>query len=180
MKFQHGLVFLDNVTLEIRPLTQRLRSFVKFEEAMKDDSEEAQDQVQGVPHIIRRATSTHLDQLGDDFLPLVGSYEDYSPSYESQDESSEDYLLHRFKRQERRSSTYTIEVAMFFDEAGYKIFAPYLNDNEKEIRDMLLAYMNGVKDSFRRGTLSYFGLFLFGSSFFRCKPSITIPAWACP
>lgn len=156
MEFQHGLVFLDNATLEIRPLTRRLRSFVKFEEAMKDDSEE-EDQIQGVPHIVRRATTTNLDQLGDDFLPLVGSFEDYSRSYEIPDDESssseEDYVLHRYKRQERRSSTYTIEVAMFFDEAGYKIFAPYLNNNDKEMRDMLLAYMNGVKDTFVRDTL---------------------------
>lgn len=37
-----------------------------------------------------------------------------------------------------------VEVALFFDEAGHKIFAPYMNNNEKQMRDMLLAYLNGV------------------------------------
>lgn len=39
-----------------------------------------------------------------------------------------------------------VEVALFFDEAGYKIFAPYMNNDEKQMRDMLLAYMNGVSN----------------------------------
>lgn len=40
-----------------------------------------------------------------------------------------------------------VEVALFFDEAGYKIFSPYIND-DKQMSDMLLAYLNGVSDYF--------------------------------
>lgn len=39
---------------------------------------------------------------------------------------------------------YTIEIALFLDEAAYKIFYPFLNYNEADLRDMLLAYINGV------------------------------------
>lgn len=39
---------------------------------------------------------------------------------------------------------YTIEIALFLDEAAYKIFHPFLNYSETDLRDMLLAYINGV------------------------------------
>lgn len=42
-------------------------------------------------------------------------------------------------------SSYTIEIALFLDEAGYKLFHPFLNYNEADLRDMLLAYINGVR-----------------------------------
>lgn len=41
-------------------------------------------------------------------------------------------------------SSYTIEIALFLDEAAYKLFYPHLNYNEADLRDMLLAYINGV------------------------------------
>lgn len=44
-------------------------------------------------------------------------------------------------------SSYTIEVALFLDEAAYKLFYPHLNYNEADLRDMLLAYINGVSFS---------------------------------
>lgn len=54
--------------------------------------------------------------------------------------------FNNFGRDKRatREFTITIEVAVFFDEAAYKIFAPYFNYDDKKIRDMILAYMNGV------------------------------------
>lgn len=39
---------------------------------------------------------------------------------------------------------YTIEIALFLDEAAYKTFHPFFNYNEADLRDMLLAYINGV------------------------------------
>lgn len=53
----------------------------------------------------------------------------------------------RSKFQPRLNSgppAYTIEIALFLDEAAYKIFYPFLNYNEADLRDMLLAYINGV------------------------------------
>lgn len=42
-------------------------------------------------------------------------------------------------------ASYTIEIALFLDEAAYKIFHPFFNYNEADLRDMLLAYINGVR-----------------------------------
>jgi hypothetical protein len=38
----------------------------------------------------------------------------------------------------------TIEVALFFDAAGYQLFSPYFSGDDTKLRDMLLAYINGV------------------------------------
>lgn len=38
----------------------------------------------------------------------------------------------------------TIELALFFDAAGYQLFMPYFSGDDAKLRDMLLAYMNGV------------------------------------
>lgn len=38
----------------------------------------------------------------------------------------------------------TVELALFFDEAAYKIFAPYFDYSDKKLQNMLLAYVNGV------------------------------------
>ncbi|KAI5635749.1 metallo-peptidase family m12B reprolysin-like domain-containing protein [Phthorimaea operculella] len=50
-------------------------------------------------------------------------------------------------------SSYTIEVALFLDEAAYKIFYPYFNYNEADLRDMLLAYINGVQALYQHSSL---------------------------
>jgi hypothetical protein len=44
----------------------------------------------------------------------------------------------------RATKNPTIEVALFFDAAGYQLFAPYFSGDDAKLRDMLLAYMNGV------------------------------------
>lgn len=38
----------------------------------------------------------------------------------------------------------TVEIAVFFDSAAYRIFGPHFNYDTNKIRDMLLAYINGV------------------------------------
>ncbi|CAG9132357.1 unnamed protein product [Plutella xylostella] len=48
---------------------------------------------------------------------------------------------------------YTIEIALFVDEAAYKIFNPYFNYNEADLRDMLLAYINGVQALYHHESL---------------------------
>ncbi|XP_028176382.1 A disintegrin and metalloproteinase with thrombospondin motifs adt-2-like [Ostrinia furnacalis] len=50
-------------------------------------------------------------------------------------------------------SSYTIEIALFLDEAGYKLFHPFLNYNEGDLRDMLLAYINGVQALYQHSSL---------------------------
>lgn len=43
----------------------------------------------------------------------------------------------------------TVEIGVFFDAAAYRIFAPHFNYDNTKIRDMLLAYINGVKIFFQ-------------------------------
>ncbi|GBP29273.1 A disintegrin and metalloproteinase with thrombospondin motifs adt-1 [Eumeta japonica] len=50
-------------------------------------------------------------------------------------------------------SVYTIEIALFLDEAAYKIFYPFCNNNEEDLRDMLLAYINGVQALYQHASL---------------------------
>lgn len=47
-------------------------------------------------------------------------------------------------KRHRSVSDLTLEVALFFDEAAYKIFSPYMSYNDENLRDMILAYLNAV------------------------------------
>ena len=44
------------------------------------------------------------------------------------------------------SSKLTLEVAVFFDEIAYKTFAPYFEYDVNQMKNMLLAYMNMVRE----------------------------------
>lgn len=50
---------------------------------------------------------------------------------------------HKTKRGTKERKT-TVEIAVFFDSAAFRIFAPHFNYDNNKIRDMLLAYINGV------------------------------------
>lgn len=81
---------------------------------------------EGIPHVAtRRVLPT---SFGDDSLPY----------------RIEKEMLEKREMSSKRASRLTLEVAVFFDEAGYKIFAPYLHYDNNKVVDMLLAYMNGV------------------------------------
>lgn len=48
------------------------------------------------------------------------------------------------ERSTRAAKRPTIELALFFDAAGYQLFMPYFGGDNAKLRDMLLAYINGV------------------------------------
>lgn len=50
---------------------------------------------------------------------------------------------HKSRRGTKERKT-TVEIAVFFDAAAYRIFAPYFDYDNNKIRNMLLAYINGV------------------------------------
>ncbi|XP_030026870.2 A disintegrin and metalloproteinase with thrombospondin motifs adt-2 [Manduca sexta] len=69
-------------------------------------------------------------------------------------------------------ASYTIEIALFLDEAGYKLFYPFLNYNEADLRDMLLAYINGVQALYQHSSLgTHVQLSLVRLTFLRTQPS---------
>lgn len=77
------------------------------------------------PHIVRRAT-LRRDILNDEAFPIAGN------------------LLSIEAATHRPAPRMTAELALFFDEPAYKIFAPYFDYDDNKLRDMLLAYVNGV------------------------------------
>ncbi|RZB39497.1 Sod Cu, Reprolysin, Pep M12B propep and/or HMA domain containing protein [Asbolus verrucosus] len=122
-----GLIFLDDTTLEIHPLTERLQSLITepLVEGSIDDT---------IPHIVKRASSVYAD---DEAFPVVENF------WNNVREASS----------HRPAGALTAELAMFFDEAAYKIFAPYLGNDDGKLQDMLLAYMNGVQALYHHPSL---------------------------
>ncbi|XP_050295786.1 A disintegrin and metalloproteinase with thrombospondin motifs adt-2-like isoform X1 [Anthonomus grandis grandis] len=144
-KTVHGLIFTDNATLEIQPLTPKLRRISKRSASKKDV----------VPHIVKRAKFTS-DFLVDDLFPIAGSI--WSQKEATLASSIEDVLDKEIFEEnsgnfQARAQTLTVELALFFDEAAYKIFAPYFGYDEKKLQNMLLAYVNGVQALYHHPSL---------------------------
>ncbi|XP_045775267.1 A disintegrin and metalloproteinase with thrombospondin motifs 14-like [Maniola jurtina] len=119
----HGLIMTENSTYEVRPLT-----------SIAGRSENSRNLHGRTAHIIRRAA------------PPPSTLNDDRP------------LRHKARRPRYRPSkptpsSYTIEIALFLDEAAYKLFYPHLNYNEADLRDMLLAYINGVQALYHHSSL---------------------------
>ncbi|CAB3240453.1 unnamed protein product [Arctia plantaginis] len=69
-------------------------------------------------------------------------------------------------------ASYTIEIALFLDEAAYKIFYPFLNYSEADLRDMLLAYINGVQALYQHSSLgTHIQLSLVRLTLLRAQPA---------
>lgn len=118
------MVLLEDSTLEIHPLTERLQALVKeplLEQELAYNNK--------APHIIKRASFISPD---DDPFPI----------------SNHVITGLREAASHRPVGALTVELAMFFDEAAFKIFAPFLGNNDQKLQDMLLAYMNGVSFCF--------------------------------
>lgn len=67
--FQQGLIFLDNTTLEVHPLTDRLHSILKLKEPLVEALLEGPVTV---PHIIKRA-NFRTDFIHNNAFPIAGS-----------------------------------------------------------------------------------------------------------
>ncbi|XP_067208711.1 A disintegrin and metalloproteinase with thrombospondin motifs 7-like [Linepithema humile] len=115
-----GLVFVENVTLEIRPLRNDFAPL-----SLIDDScvKEQINLSFGKSHLVKKS----VKYFGD--LNL--------------------HYWKNFKPKQRRvrnaQQTLTIELAVFFDEAAYRIFMPLLDNDKKKIRHMILAYVNRIQ-----------------------------------
>ncbi|XP_018405616.1 PREDICTED: A disintegrin and metalloproteinase with thrombospondin motifs 2 [Cyphomyrmex costatus] len=121
----HGLIFLENVTLEITPLRKGLAS----SPLLIDDHyvKEEADLLLGDPHVVKRSPSRS---------PLI------NPDLETK---------RRLIRDTKENLT--LELAVFFDEAAYRLFSPFLDGDDEKIRDMLLAYVNGIQALYHHPSL---------------------------
>lgn len=111
-------MFMDNVTFTLHPVPEELQA----EQSLNPDT---------APYVIRKASLPDLPNIFEKDLQLAEK--EYQVPEEAQ------------KASHRPLAGLTAEVALFFDEAGYKIFAPYFKYDDSKLRDMLLAYMNGVR-----------------------------------
>lgn len=116
LSFQHGLIVVDNSTYEVRPLPLGVGR--------------AENGGDRTAHVIRRAPPPPAPL--DDARPLRPRVRRPRKPFS------------KFRPVKPGPSSYTIEIALFLDEAAYKIFHPFFNYNEADLRDMLLAYINGV------------------------------------
>lgn len=133
----NGFLMFPNETLEIRPLTNRLQSMLNMPEALVDENEE-----RNYPHIVKRAA-----------MPPDSFFKnDYNVNSALKMEPISDDIQRIFKRATKERKA-TIEVGVFFDEAGYDVFAPYFNYRDHKLRDMILAYMNGVQALYHHSSL---------------------------
>lgn len=136
---------MGDQTFEIQPLTERLKYLLGVREPLTEEND--QNGVFKVPHIIKRSTNNNLN-FENDFIRQNVIDDNFNENFVVED-FSENHGM--FKRQ---AQTYPmVELAVFFDEAAYKIFAPYYNHNEAKIRDMVLSYINGVQALFHHHSL---------------------------
>ncbi|XP_073958021.1 A disintegrin and metalloproteinase with thrombospondin motifs adt-2-like isoform X2 [Choristoneura fumiferana] len=144
----HGLIVVDNSTYEVRPLSAGVG---RAEEGGR------------TAHVIRRAPPPPAPR--DDARPL-----------RPRPRRTRTPRAHYHHKPE--PSSYTIEIALFLDEAAYKIFYPYFNYKETDLRDMLLAYINGVQALYQHWTLgTRIQLSLVRLTLLRTQPQ-TLPAHA--
>ncbi|XP_033324352.2 ADAMTS metallopeptidase stall [Megalopta genalis] len=133
----HGLVFLDNITFEITPLQTEDISFFN-DHRIKQRSESL-----GEPHIVKRAQA-----------PFI-LFEDELKHYKRN--GFDNNVLDEGEPKEIRNNNLeealTLELAVFFDEPGYKLFSPFFDRNDEDIRDMMLAYINGVQAVYHHPSL---------------------------
>ncbi|XP_053617820.1 A disintegrin and metalloproteinase with thrombospondin motifs adt-2-like [Plodia interpunctella] len=139
----HGLIVVDNSTYEVRPLPTVVGR------AENGDR---------TAHMIRRAP------------PPPAPLDDARPMRPRPRRPRRQPLRSK-ARQKPGPPNYTIEIALFLDEAAYKIFYPFMNYNEADLRDMLLAYINGVQALYQHSSLgTHIQLSLVRLTFLRSQP----------
>ncbi|XP_052895522.1 A disintegrin and metalloproteinase with thrombospondin motifs adt-2-like [Anopheles moucheti] len=94
--------------------------------------------------LVRRRTHSEIHLLGDTLGQM---------NYSSSELEELDARDGRNRSALTRSGKPMIELAVFFDEAAYKTFAPYFNHNDAQLRDFLLAYINGIQALYHHPSL---------------------------
>ncbi|XP_053665612.1 A disintegrin and metalloproteinase with thrombospondin motifs adt-2-like [Anopheles marshallii] len=94
--------------------------------------------------LVRRRTHSEIHLLGDTLGQM---------NYSSSELEELDARDGRNRSALSRSGKPVIELAVFFDEAAYKTFAPYFNYNDAQLRDFLLAYINGIQALYHHPSL---------------------------
>ncbi|KAG7203022.1 hypothetical protein KM043_010147 [Ampulex compressa] len=137
----HGLVFLENVALEITPIEIPSGSSSPYDHYISERSE-----VLGEPHIVKRSRlSANMESHNEIFEQRQKLHETKTASLVSE-------LLAKLGKR-RFDEVLSLELAVFFDQAGYDLFSPFLDHDDSQIRDMLLAYVNGIQALYHHPSL---------------------------
>ncbi|XP_012220682.1 A disintegrin and metalloproteinase with thrombospondin motifs adt-2-like isoform X1 [Linepithema humile] len=123
-----GLVFLKNDTLEIRPLRDNFASLSLIDDLCV---KEEMNISFGKPHLIKRSLRLTAD---------------------SSFHNLENFKLKR-RHVQNTQEKLTIELAVFFDEAAYRMFMPFLDENKEMLHMMILAYVNRIQAVFHHPSL---------------------------
>ncbi|KAG5886065.1 hypothetical protein JTB14_009513 [Gonioctena quinquepunctata] len=143
-----GLIFLENTTLEVHPLTERLQALLRLKEPLVETLLEEAFPVAG-----------SVWEENQRIIPNFNRVHNFRGYYDNIYPGSTDHNFGRYHgniNQEAASykpGTLTAELALFFDEAAYRIFAPHFNNDDRKLQDMLLAYMNGVQALYHHPSL---------------------------
>lgn len=146
----HGLIFLPDTTLEILPLSARLQKILLEESRTTEPLVSSNN----VAHIVQRSVFPNtsfgdlnnmfkITPISDHFNPDSGEYSDTEDNFVKVVEAASN----------RPVNALTVELALFFDAAAYRIFSPYMNNKDTELENMILAYMNGVQALYHHPSL---------------------------
>lgn len=132
----HGLIFLPDDSLEILPLTGRLKGLMP-EYKFLDDTRTVT--ITKIPHLVKRSVFT-LGTFDNDFV---------NPTFRHLPVNYKNYRNDRGLSYERP----TIELGLFFDEAFFNIFSPFFENDNKKLEDFILSYVNGMQSLYHHHTL---------------------------
>lgn len=123
---------MENDTFELNPLNKESENLVEYEDFQ---TKENMEKSKITPHIVKRASLNSRD-FAEDYFSVIKNGFNKRESVNDENKPNNEKLL---------KQDLTLEVALFFDEAAYKIFSPYMNYDDLKLQDMILAYLNGVR-----------------------------------
>lgn len=122
------------MALEITPVQN------EFSQSFYENNIFKRSELSQEPHILKRS-----------FAPLNTTIPNYEIPIRREILKTATKQIFEMKKQ--GSQSLTMELAVFFDEMAYKIFTPFFNGNETQLRDMLLAYVNGIQAAYHHPSL---------------------------
>uniref|UniRef100_A0A453YZI8 Peptidase M12B domain-containing protein n=1 Tax=Anopheles gambiae TaxID=7165 RepID=A0A453YZI8_ANOGA len=141
-----GIIFHPSGPLELVPLDDNMPSLSStlrrphLIKALQIDTNQADVSYE----LVRRRTHSEIHLLGD----TLGQ-KNYSSSELEELEGRDG----RNRSAPSKNAKPLIELAVFFDEAAYKTFAPYFDYNDAALRDFILAYINGIQALYHHPSL---------------------------
>lgn len=154
----NGLIFMNDITLEILPLTTRLKLLLTLRGwSLADDDSKSGLGIAKVPHLIKKAV-LEIGNFENDYLwesvVKKKSLQEYNELHSNV--THEDPDLQEGRSNENRALRYdqpVVELALFFDEPFYNIFGSFFEHDSMKLKNMVLSYVNGVQALYHHSSL---------------------------